>query len=161
MIGRIAMLLAAGAAVLVAVGPAAGTESLSAPGTIRITDTLAKHIHVRLTKHVEVDGHMKGSRAGDLDFSRQVLFNKGITPVSIGHSDITCVNTGTGSFNCNGTYFLPKGKIMVNGVIASRLFYELAVVGGTGLYDNVRGTLTVTYLGGAPAHEFLLFRLGI
>ena len=39
---------------------------------------------------------------------------------------------------------------MVGGVIASRLFYELAVVGGTGLYDNVRGILTVTYLDGAP-----------
>ena len=50
---------------------------------------------------------------------------------------------------------------MVGGVIASRLFYELAVIGGTGIYDNVRGTLTVTYLGGTPAHEFLLFRLGI
>ena len=47
---------------------------------------------------------------------------------------------------------------MVNGVIASRLFYELAVFGGTGIYDNVRGTLTVTYLGGLPAQEFLLFR---
>jgi hypothetical protein len=162
MIGRIAMLLTAGAAVLVAVGPAAGTTALTAPGTIRITDTLAKHIHVRVTKQVEVDGHTKaGSRAGDLDVYRQVLFNKGITPVSIGHSDVTCVNTGTGSFNCTGTYFLPRGKIMVNGVIASRLFYELAVVGGTGLYDNVRGTLTATYLGGAPAKEFLLFRLGI
>ena len=29
---------------------------------------------------------------------------------------------------------------MVGGVIASRLFYELAVIGGTGIYDNVRGS---------------------
>ena len=29
---------------------------------------------------------------------------------------------------------------MVGGVIASRLFYELAVIGGTGLYDNVSGS---------------------
>jgi hypothetical protein len=50
---------------------------------------------------------------------------------------------------------------MVGGVIASRLIYELAVVGGTGLYDNVHGTLTVTSLGGAPAREFLLFRLEV
>ena len=63
--------------------------------------------------------------------------------------------------NCNGTYFLPKGKIMVAGVIGSRLFYVLAVLGGTGLYDNARGTLTATYLGGAPPKEFLLFRLVI
>ena len=103
----------------------------------------------------------RGPGAGDLDFYRQLLFNRGITASPIGHSDLTCVNTGTGSSNCTGTYFLPRGKIMVGGVIASRLFYELAVFGGTGIYDNVRGTLTVTYLGGSPAHEFLLFRLGI
>ena len=103
----------------------------------------------------------RGPGAGDFDFYRQLLFNKGITVDPIGHSDLTCINTGTGSENCTGTYFLPKGKIMVGGVIASRLFYELAVIGGTGLYDNVRGTVTVTYLGGSPAHEFLVFRLGI
>jgi hypothetical protein len=70
-----------------------------------------------------------------------------------------CTSTGTGSANCSGTYFLPKGKIMVGGVLASRLFYELAVLGGTHLYENARGTLTVTALGGTPSHAFLIFRL--
>ena len=98
-------------------------------------------------KRIHVDGGSPGRGAGDLDFYRELLFNKGITPTPIGHSDITCINTGTGSLNCSGTYFLPKGKIMVGGVIASRLFYELAVVGGTRLYENARGTLTATSLG--------------
>jgi hypothetical protein len=48
---------------------------------------------------------------------------------------------------------------MVAGVLASQLFYEVAVVGGTRLYENARGTLTVTALGGSPRHQFLLFRL--
>jgi hypothetical protein len=130
---------------------AAASFALTAPGTIRITDKLVKEIHV--------DGGHPGHGAGDLDFYRGQLFNKGITPTAIGHSDITCTNTGTGSSNCTGTYFLPKGKIMVGGVIGSRLFFELAVIGGTGLYDNARGTLTATYLGGSPSKEFLLFRL--
>jgi hypothetical protein len=155
-------LVAALAAVLTATGSATGSRSLATPGAIRITDRLVRHIHVRLDKHVRVDGKPKErSRAGDLDFYRQTLFNKGITPSAIGHSDLTCVDTGTGSSSCTGTFFLPKGKIMVGGVIGSRLFYELAVLGGTGLYENVRGTLTVTYLGGAPAREFLLFRLAV
>jgi hypothetical protein len=142
------------AAVLIAVAaPAFGAHLLDTPGTIKLTDRLVKHIHVRSAS--------KTTHAGALDFYRQQLFNKGITPVPIGHSDLTCIDTGTGSQNCTGTYFLPKGKIMVGGVIASRLFYELAVMGGTGLYDNVNGTLTVTFLGGQPAKEFLLFRLGV
>jgi hypothetical protein len=144
------ILLAALGVALVLAAVASGAASLNGPGTIRITDRLVKHIHV--------DGG-DGSRAGDLDFYRQSLFNKGITSEPIGHSDVTCTSTGTGSSNCSATYFLPKGKIMVGGVIGSRLFYELAVFGGTGLYSNVRGTLTVTNLGGSPAREFLLFRL--
>lgn len=139
--------------VLATVLRASGAVSLAGPGTIRITDRLVKVTHV--------DGGKPGRGAGDVDFYRQVLFNERITPKSIGHSDITCMNTGTGSWSCAGTYFLPKGKIMVGGVIGSRLFYELAVFGGTGLYDNARGTVTATSLGGAPEREFLLFRLGI
>ena len=130
---------------------AAASFALTGPGTIRVTDKLVKETHV--------DGGRPGHGAGDLDFYRGQLYNKGITPTAIGHSDITCTNTGTGSSNCTGTYFLPKGKLMVGGVIGSRLFFELAVIGGTGLYDNARGTLTATYLGGSPSKEFLLFRL--
>jgi hypothetical protein len=147
-------ILALLAAIAVAAAtPALGARALDQPGTIKVTDRLVKHIHVR--------GPDKHTHAGDLDFYRQQLFNKGITPTPIGHSDLTCMNTGTGSQNCTGTYFLPKGKIMVGGVIASRLFYELAVMGGTGLYDNVRGSVVVTFLGGIPSREFLLFRLGV
>src|SRR6266508_5155584 len=129
---------------------AASAFALTAPGAVRVTD--------RLVKQTYADGGAPGRGAGDIEFYRQQLYNKGITSSPIGHSDITCTNTGTGSMNCTGTYFLPKGKIMVGGVIGSRLFYELAVIGGTGLYDNVRGTLTATYLGGSPSKEFLLFR---
>jgi hypothetical protein len=144
---------AAAAALLAVAAPALAARALDTPGTIKVTDRLVKHTHVR--------GPGKRTHAGDLDFYRQQVYNKGITQQPIGHSDLLCINTGTGSQNCTGTYFLPKGKIMVGGVIASRLFYELAVMGGTGIYDNVRGTLTVTYMGGIPAREFLLFRLGI
>jgi hypothetical protein len=151
MIRRIEVVVAVLALVLVGAAGAAGSVSLTGPGSIRVTDRLVKHTHV--------DGGKTGRGAGDIDFWRESLYNKGVTPSPIGHSDITCFNTGTGSMNCNGTYFLPKGKIMVTGIIGSRLFYELAVIGGTGLYVNARGTVTATYLGGVPAREFLLFRL--
>jgi hypothetical protein len=162
MIGTILVCLAVAGLAVAAAGAARAAPSLAGPGAIRLTDKLAKHIHVRVAKTVQVDGKPKQlSRAGDLDFYRHTLQTRTARPVTIGHSDITCVDTGTGSENCSGTYFLPKGKIMVAGVIASRLFYELAVVGGTGLYDNVRGILTVTYLDGAPERELVLFRLTV
>ena len=151
MVNRILITVAAAGGALAVVATAGGSQSLSGPGTIRITDRLVNHIHV--------DGGEHGRGAGDLNFYRELLYNRGITPEPIGHSDITCTASGTGSSNCSGTYFLPKGKIMVAGVLASRLFYELAVIGGTRLYQNARGTLTGTALGGTPRHEFLIFRL--
>ena len=147
------VLALAAAAAVVAASSTMGAQALDQPGTIKITDRLVKHIHVR--------GPDKSTHAGDLDFYRQSLYNKGITPTAIGHSDFTCMNTGTGSQSCTGTYFLPQGKIMVGGVIASRLFYELAILGGTGIYDNVNGSVVATFLGGVPSREFLVFRLGV
>jgi hypothetical protein len=150
-VNRIVISIAAAGGALAVAAAAGGSPTLTGPGTIRVTDKLVKRIHV--------DGGFRGRGAGDLDFYRELLYNRGITPSPIGHSDITCTSTGTGSANCSGTYFLPKGKIMVAGVLASRLFYELAVIGGTRLYENARGTLTATALGGTSTHEFLIFRL--
>jgi hypothetical protein len=153
MTNRIVISIATAGGALAVAATAGSSVVLTGPGTIRITDRLVKHIHV--------DSGPRGKGAGDQDFYRELLFNRGITPEPIGHSDIACTSTGTGSSNCSGTYFLPKGKLMVAGVLASRLFYELAVIGGTRLYENARGTLTGTALGGTPRHEFLIFRLTV
>jgi hypothetical protein len=148
---RISLLAALLVVLAIAVATMAGAAlALTGPGTIRVTGRQVKHVHV--------DGGPRGKGASDQDFYRGLLYNRGIT---IGHSDIMCTNTGTGSSNCSGTYFLPKGKLMVAGVLASRLFYELAVVGGTRLYENARGTLTSIALGGSPRREFLTFRLSV
>lgn len=61
--------------------------------------------------------------------------------------------------SCTATYVLPRGSLVVAGVIQTRLLYEIAIVGGTGLYDNARGTLTVTSTHLRPRREVLLFRL--
>jgi hypothetical protein len=137
---------------LLVVSPLFGSPRLlPRAATITISD--------RLVKHTRVDGGMPGGGAGDIDFYRQLLFNTRVTPKPIGHSDVTCTHTGTGSLNCSGTYFLPRGKLVVGGVIGSRLLYNLAVLGGTGLYNNVRGTLTGTSISKRPARELLVFRL--
>jgi hypothetical protein len=71
-----------------------------------------------------------------------------------------CTTVSSSNQSCSATYFLPQGQIVVQGVIGSRLIYAMAVVGGTGLYDNVRGSLTVTSLKRSPSvRELLVFRL--
>jgi hypothetical protein len=126
-------------------------EAVTQPGTIRITD--------RQVKRKVVDVPPKGLSVGDLRSMWHLLYNRRITTRAIGHSELVCTSTGNQSSMCNGTYFLPKGRIVVGGIIRSPLFYELAVLGGTGLYDNARGTMTVTSLRRRPVEELLVFRL--
>jgi hypothetical protein len=128
------------------------SSALAPPGgTIRIT---ARDIGVAVDNRGS-----RGRSTGDVLLIRQLLFNKGITRQAIGHSDIVCTYTGPRSRQCNGTYFLPKGKIVVAGSMRYREFFKLAVVGGTDLYDNVRGSVAGTLFGRGPRRELLVFRL--
>jgi len=148
---KLGALVVAGGLTLIGGYAAFAGDSVTKPGTIRITDREIKDIRVDVGAH--------GTSAGDVDSIRHLLFNRRITMRAIGHGELVCTATGNESSMCNGTYFLPKGRIVVGGVISSPLFYELAVLGGTGLYDNAQGTLTVTSLNRKPVEELLVFRL--
>jgi hypothetical protein len=130
-----------------------GSPELSGPGTIRIT---SRDIAV------SVDNRGAARRdAGDVILVRQLLFNKAIRQAPIGHSDLVCTFTGSKARQCSGTYFLPRGKIVVVGSMRYREFYKLAVVGGTDIYDNVRGSFSATRYASKPTREILVFRLTV
>jgi hypothetical protein len=137
---------------VVAVGPwqsssAAGTG----PATIRINDR-----QIRVTR---IDLGAKGVSPGDIEVVRARLLERGTGNV-IGRSELVCNFVDVvRSRVCRGTYILPKGKIVVGGSLMYRQFYDLAVVGGTGLYDNARGTMTLTRTGRKPVRDAVLFRL--
>ncbi len=145
--------LVAAVAVLVFVGFRATRASyaLSRPGIIRITD--------REIAFSRIDLGRRGRSTGDIEITRRLLFNKRIRPQAIGRSEMVCTVVGGTSRQCNGTYVLPAGKIVVAGEMRYRQFFQLAVTGGTGLYNNVRGTLTVTSLGRRPRRDLVFFRL--
>ena len=140
-------------ALLVGVFTLTGAQALDRPGTIRITDSELRHAHV--------DAGPAGKSIGDLDVYTVLLYNKRIRAKAIGRATMTCIAVGATGQSCTATYFLPKGAIVTQGVITSRLIYELAVVGGTGLYSNVQGTLTVTSLNRTSSRELLVFRLSV
>jgi hypothetical protein len=146
---QFAVTLAGLALFVIAVAPA--SQALDRPGTIRITN--------REVAHRIIDHGPRGRGPGDVEIVRSLLYNKGVTPRAIGHAELVCTFTGRRSRVCNGTFFLPKGKIVVSGAMVFRQFYELAVLGGTGLYNNVQGSLTVTTVSPKPRRDFLTFRL--
>ena len=121
------------------------------PGLIRLT-----------TKEISRSVINRGSASrgpGDVVVIRQLLYNKGIRKAPLGHSDMVCTYTGNRSRQCNGTYTLPRGKIMVSGSIRYWEFYKLAIVGGTDFYANIRGSETGTLYARDPRKEILVFRL--
>ncbi len=147
---RLAVALMAAAFGWVALAATGGADGSTQPSQIRITD-------VQLSDRVVPP--LEGGRAGTVETIRQQLYNPSRSKRAIGRSLIVCTSSDSRDRMCAGAYILPKGSLVVAGALQSRLLYEVAVVGGTGLYDNARGTLTVTASHLHPRHEVLLFRL--
>lgn len=147
---RLAVALIAAAFGSVALAATGGAFGSTGPAQIRITD-------VQLSDRVVLPP--QGGRAGAVETIRQQLYTPSRSKRSIGRSVIVCMSSDSRDRMCTGSYILPKGSLVVAGALQSRLLYEVAVVGGTGLYDNARGTLTVTASHLHPRHEVLVFRL--
>lgn len=126
------------------------SNAATGPSTIRITN--------REVSRVRVDVGRPG-RVGDTEIVRQNLFNKRIKSSPIGHADYVCTFVNSGTRSCTGTIFLPRGRLVVGGSIRYLDFYELAILGGTRLYDNARGTLTVIRTTRRPRRDIMVFRL--
>jgi hypothetical protein len=129
-----------------------GSKASTGPATIRITNS-----EISVTR---VDVGARGKSPGDMEIIRQRLFNRRVTQRSIGSADLVCTFVDNRRARvCRGTYLLPKGKLVVGGSLLYRQFYELAVLGGTGIYDNARGSLVITRMGVRPVRDLAVFRL--
>jgi hypothetical protein len=134
-----------------ALAAAVAASAATGPSTIRITDVQVQQRTLDLGP--------SGRGIGDVETVHVRLYNPSITEKTIGRGDLLCTYIDRRRRTCDGTFSLPRGKLVVSGVISTRLLYVVAVVGGTGLYDNARGMLTVTSTSFRPRHEILLFRL--
>jgi hypothetical protein len=127
------------------------SDAATGPATIRITN--------REISRIRIDQGRPGRGAGDTEIIRQNLFNKRLSTRPLGHADYVCTFVTAGTRSCTGTIFLPRGRLVVGGSIRFPEFYELAILGGTRLYDNARGTLVVTRTTVRPRRDILVFRL--
>lgn len=150
--GKVTALLVGAVAGVLAATAAGDSTSRAGTGAakIRITDRLVQADHVDIGR--------RGTSPGDIEIVRTRLFDR--RGRSIGRSELVCTFVDSGrSRVCRGTYFLPRGKLVVGGSLRFRQFYDMAVVGGTGLYDNARGTLTVTRSSRRPVRNVVFFKL--
>jgi hypothetical protein len=139
---------AAAALALAALGAYTGARSQAStgPATIRITD-------------LQVADRQFGSGVGAREIVRTELYQRTGRRQRLGQAAMLCTYVSRTQRACTTSFTLPRGTIVVSGVLQSRLLYELAIVGGTGLYDNARGTLLNTTIKLRPRRDLLLFRL--
>jgi hypothetical protein len=151
MITKVGFLLAGVLAGVLFVSPwETGAAASTGPATIRITN---KEISV-----ARVDIGRRGKSPGDLEIIRQQTFDR--QKHRIGRAELVCTFVDSRRARvCRGTYFLPRGKLVVGGSLTYRQYYDLAVVGGTGLYDNARGSVTITRMGRRPVRDLVVFKL--
>jgi hypothetical protein len=135
----------------VAASAAVPATTATGPASIRVTD--------QQTRLVRVDVGRRGRSPGDMEIVTARVFNRRVRARAIGHWELVCTFTIGVRRVCHGQIFLPKGKIVIGGSIRFRELYELAVLGGTGLFNNARGTLTVTRVHLQPRRQFLFVRL--
>lgn len=146
-----------GAALLGGVGAAAygslDSNAATGPEFIRISD--------RQFAYSRVDNGPRGRSPGDQEIIFDKLFNRKITRKPIGTARFICTFTARRMRICTATFNLPKGELVATGTVRFRQFYDLAIVGGTGLYDDARGTLTIIRTTKPPRaiRELLYFRL--
>lgn len=126
---------------------AAGTG----PATVRVVDRQFGYTRVDIGPH--------GLSPGDSEVITTRVFNRKVTSRPIGSGRFICTFTNGLNRTCIVTVTLPRGQLVASGGVRYRQFYELAVIGGTGLYDNARGTMTVIRTTRNPTREILLFRL--
>jgi len=73
------------------------------------------------------------------------IYNKNISPYAIGNGIIRCLHIShkrtlpAGTMTCLAVFRMPLGQIIAGGLVTSRVYYRLAIAGGTGAYANVGG----------------------
>lgn len=123
-----------------------GSRASTGPATIRITD-------------LQIGDLTLGKGVGSREIVRTQLYQRSKPQQRLGSAAMVCTYVTLEQRSCTTTFTLPRGTIVASGVLGSRLLYELAIVGGTGVYDNARGTLTTTAIKLRPRRNLLLFRL--
>ncbi|MBA2724514.1 MAG: hypothetical protein H0U53_00860 [Actinobacteria bacterium] len=77
----------------------------------------------------------------------------------VGRSHLICFTISKYERSCHGLYTFPRGSIRVAGPVLLSS-YVLAVTGGTGLYNNVRGAMKVTPSGAQIRHRVFFQLVG-
>lgn len=137
------------------VGLAAGVASWASAGP-RITAATELTVIEHATTDRVIDVGKAGDSTGDLLTFHNKVYDETDTEV-VGSDQGTCVRMapGKGTWECSWTTILEGGQITVEGPFYDAADSVVAVTGGTGIYDNVRGSMEIQSMEGGAKYAFV------
>jgi hypothetical protein len=111
---------------------------------------------IRLSALTISDTNVRLRRAGETGVATYHLYNRALRATSLGSAIVSCRYLGAGGIlgsgvaQCQATFTLPRGALLAVGLVRRKLVYQLVVLGGTGAYANVAGTVIVERSGSRP-----------
>ncbi len=142
-------------ALLVLAIPASAAEPTAVPTTaegVVSTSSLG-----RATIDVTSRRLLISRRASGIEVTRSRLYDR--RGRLIGSRHLFCIQIVSIRRDCSGTFLFPRGTIVVAGTLHLQTSYVLAVTGGTGLYDNARGSLSITRIHNDPKRDRVFIQL--
>jgi hypothetical protein len=110
---------------------------------------------------VSVDMGSEGRSAGDQSITGFLLTTR--NGKTIGYASVICTAVGKtlpGTVSmCQGSYILPRGRIIAQGTRQRRDYFALAITGGTGIYSSAGGILISSTVAIRPRRDRLFFSL--
>ena len=150
------------AAVIVGV-VGAGLSSAVAANTIVVEETIVVGEHTNKQKIIDLVGQPNDFKVGDRYMFRSELTDE--ADAVVGHLNTECVVDFAKRDTCSVVYELaPSGTIVAEGQVpVSELgpggAWTYAILGGTGEFENVRGSVAVEVAGDGPDTEHSLHLL--
>jgi len=149
-LSALALALALGAWIFIA------NSGMFAPGSAQANTDKQKVIHVveHATSDTTIDTGAKGDTVGDLLTFANALYDATDKKV-VGSDSGSCIRTIVGKlYECNWTIFLKEGQITVEGPFYDTADSTLSIIGGTGIYSDVRGQMKLHARGNPVGSEY-------
>ena len=127
-------------------GAASATSGIAGPITLTVFE------HSTTDKVIDVGRH--GDSTGDILTFHNKLFDETDT-TKVGTLQGQCVRESprAGTWECWWTMSLADGQVTVEGPFSDTSNPAFAVTGGTGIYENVRGSMQVEAINGGAEYK--------
>lgn len=131
-----------------------------ANGADKVTQPMRVHVIEHATTDKVIDTGKAGDTTGDLLTWHNALFDA-TDSTRVGHDQGECVRMSPkqGTWECRWINWVEGGAITVEGVFFDTKNSVLAITGGTGMYRNARGTMTLKFHGAAGEEFDFIFNV--